>query len=268
MTDDVDNNKVLIRKLNLQEKQIEHLRAKVFTLQEALIRSNVPTCGLNHSLAPISPIISRVFPDARTTVIAFGGMITRLGMPPAEFLKTFIAKNINTFFLKDFHQCWYQQGLLGLSNNATDTVELIKKQIPSHQEKIYTVGTSAGGFAAIFFGILLGVDKIIAFGPQTIVTKPLFQKFKGLDSRITDINFGDELLDLKKLLETTQYNGSIHIHYAINNRIDKIAAERLKDFKNVHLHPWETDSHNVAGWLKKEKKLDSILSELFPVNSL
>ncbi len=266
MTDDADDYKVLIRKINLQEKQIDQLREKVFALQESLLHTHSPTCDLEHSLAPITPIISRVFPDARTTVIAFGGMLTRLGMPPAEFLKTFMVKNMNTVFVKDFKQCWYQQGLLALSNNTRSSVELIKKQIPSRQEKVYTIGTSAGGFAAILFGVLLDVDKVIVFGPQTIVTKQVFQRFKGVDSRIADINFADELLDLKKLLETTQYKGSIHIHFANSNRIDRIAAERLKDFEQVHLHPWETNAHNVAGWLKKENKLESILSELFPDN--
>ena len=267
MTNDSIDYKRLLHKLNLQAKQIEQLRSKVFTLQEALIRSNnLPTCDLEHSFASITPVVSRVFPDTRTTVIAFGGMLTKLGMPPAEFLKTFTAKNINTLFLKDFQQCWYQQGLLGLSNNILETVEIIKKQIPPHQEKTYTIGTSAGGFAAILFGVLLGVDKIIAFGPQTIITKQTFQKFKSIDSRLEEINLEDELLDLKQLLAKTEYHGSVHIHFANKHETDNIAAARLAGLKNVHLHPWETNAHNVAGWLKKENKLESILSELFPDN--
>jgi hypothetical protein len=263
MTDDAINYKRLIHKLNLQSKQIEQLRAKVFTLQEALIRSNtLSTCDLEHSLASVTPVVSRVFPETKSTIIAFGGMQTRLGMPPAEFLKTFTAKKINSLFVKDFQQCWYQQGLLGLSNNTMETVNVLRKYIPNNQEHIYAIGTSAGGFAAILFGVLLGVEKILAFGPQTVITKQTFQTFKSLDSRLDEINLADDFLDLKRLLEVTEYHGSIHIHFANQCETDKVAAERLTNFKNVHLHSWETPSHNIAGWLKKQQKLDSILNEL------
>ncbi len=142
MIDDAIHLKRLIRRLNTQEKQIELLREKVFVLQEALIRNNnLPACDLTHSLASITPIVTKVFPNARSTVIAFGGMLTKLGMPPAEFLKAFTNKNINTIFVKDFQQCWYQQGLLGLSTDIKTTVDVIKKQIPDQQENIYTLGT-------------------------------------------------------------------------------------------------------------------------------
>lgn len=260
MTNDSTNYKQLLNKLNRQSKQIELLRKKVFTLQEAIIRSNnLPACDLENSLASITPIVSRIIPDARCTVIAFGGMLTQLGMPPAEFLKTFTQKNINTVFVKDFQQCWYQKGLLGLSTDIQQTVQVIKERIPDQQENIYTVGTSAGGFAAILFGVLLNADKIIAFGPQTILTEQVFQNFKSPDSRFQDINLESPFSDLKQLLQVSEYSSSIHIHFAKNHHSDKVAAERLANLKNVNLYPWETDTHNIAGWLKSQQKLDSVL---------
>ncbi|KAF0092731.1 MAG: hypothetical protein FD128_2849, partial [Hyphomonadaceae bacterium] len=177
-------------------------------------------------------------------------------MPPAEFLRTFTNKKVNTIFVKDFKQCWYQQGLLGLSDSIQETVEIIKKQLPENQKNIYTIGTSAGGYAAILFGALLGADKIVAFAPQTILTKPIFRKFKSLESKQGDIDFDGEFANLKKLLETLDFKGSIHIHYGQKNLIDKAEAEHLAHLQFVHLHPWETNSHVIAGWLKKQDKLN------------
>jgi len=260
MNDDSADYKRLLIKLNRQSKQIELLREKVFFLQETLIKSNnLPTCDLNNSLAAITPIVTRIIPEASSTVIAFGGMSTQLGMAPAEFLKTFTKKNINTVFVKDFHQCWYQKGLLGLSNDIQQTVEVIKERIPEHQENIYTIGTSAGGFAAILFGVLLNADKIVAFGPQTILTEEIFQNYKSLDSRFQDIDLESKFSDLKQVLETSEYSSSIYIHFAANHADDKAAAERLANLKNVHLYPWETEIHNIAGWLKTQDKLASVL---------
>lgn len=260
MINDSADYKRLLIKLNRQSKQIELLREKVFSLQETLIRSNnLPACDLNNSLASITPIVTRIIPDARSTVIAFGGMSTQLGMPPAEFLKSFTQKNINTVFVKDFQQCWYQKGLLGLSTDIQQTVDVIKERIPDQQENIYTIGTSAGGFAAILFGALLNADKIVAFGPQTILTEEVFQNFKSLDSRFQDINLESPFSDLKQILETSEYSSSIYIHFAKNHDDDKAAAERLANLKNVYLYPWETETHNIAGWLKAQDKLASVL---------
>lgn len=256
--------KAIIKKLNRQDKQIKMLKAKTITLQEALIRSiNSPRCDLEHSLASVTPVVSRFFPDTDSTVIAFGGLSSGIGMPPAEFLKTFTSKQVNTVFVKDFKQCWYQRGLLGLSDDIYATVDVIKKQLPENQKSIYTIGTSAGGYAAILFGILLGVDKILAFGPQTILTRPIFRQFKSIESNQQDVDFNGEFCNLKQLLEATDYKGSIHIHYPKNNSIDKAEAEHLMHFECVHLHPWDTDIHNIAGWLKQQKMLNNILDEAF-----
>ncbi len=258
-----DSQKIqrLNRKLKIQDKQIEQLRTKVFALQEALIRNNsLAICDLDHPLAAISPIVARFFPESRSTVIAFGGMLKMLGMPPAEFLKTFTSKQVNTIFVKDFQQCWYQQGLLGLTSGIEETAALIKQQIPADQENVYTIGTSAGGFAAILFGTLMGADKIMAFGPQTIVTKEEFETFKSIDSRLNDIDLNGQFLDLQKLLNTTAHNGEVHIHFSEGHKDDKLAAERLSGINNVHLYPWQTDNHNIAGWLKKADKLEAIFT--------
>ena len=38
-------------------------------------------------------------------------------------------------------------------------------------KKIVAIGSSAGGFAAILFGTILKLQKIIAFNPQTIISE-------------------------------------------------------------------------------------------------
>ncbi|MGR8933587.1 MAG: hypothetical protein ACU837_04265 [Gammaproteobacteria bacterium] len=252
----------LIAKLNHQSKQIELLRHKVFVLQEALIRnSGLSVCDLNHPLSSIIPIERRFFSNVNKTVIVFGGMLTRLGMPPAEFLKTFIDKKINVLFIKDFKQCWYQQGLLGISDNIEMTIDAIKTHLPSNQKNIYTVGTSSGGFAAILFGALMNVDKAIAFGPQTKITEEVYEKFKSIDSRKDEIDLTNKFFDLGQLLEETKYAGQIYLHYAADNEKDKEAAAHIAHLKCVHTYAHPTDNHNIARWLKKKDILNSVLEE-------
>jgi len=246
-----------------QRLQIEHLRKKVFLLQELMItNSSQKACALNSPFAPIFPVEQSISSSYVTTIISFGGMLSSLGMAPKEFMNSLYGKGVNLLFIKDFQQCWYQQGLLGISNNIDETVEFIRQILPQNQHHIRTVGTSAGGFAALLFGALLGADKILAFGPQTIVNKKTFNKFKSVDSREKDMGDDGRYLDLVKLLGSINYAGEAHLHFAGENKIDSAAAERLRDFSSVHLHPYKTNNHNIAGWLKRDGKLDEVLAFL------
>jgi len=76
------------------------------------------------------------------------------------------------FFFKDTAQCWYHNGIVGLGNNIDACVDSIKNLIKDIKyNKIITLGTSAGGYAAILFGILLKVDTILSFSCQTFLDK-------------------------------------------------------------------------------------------------
>jgi len=252
-----------IKLIKRQSEQIDLLRMKVFLLQELMIRtSQDKSCVLDSPLSQIFPVEKLYSTNSSETVISFGGLMTRLGMPPKEFMKSFIDKNINILFLKDFQQCWYQRGLLGISNDVEETVEYIRGELPLNQKYVCTVGTSAGGYAAILFGVLLGVDKVIAFGPQTIVNKNIFNRFKSADSREQDLSslWGTRFLDLIQVLESTEYNGEIHVHFAEDHPKDRKAAERISSFPTVRLHSHPSGSHNIAGWLKRNGKLDEVLA--------
>ena len=72
-------------------------------------------------------------------------------------------------FLKDINQIWYQKGLNG-NTDFDDLIDTIKRFIKKYKfSKIITIGSSAGGFAAILAGQLLNVDNVIAIDPQTLI---------------------------------------------------------------------------------------------------
>jgi hypothetical protein len=63
------------------------------------------------------------------------------------------------------------------------------------------------------------------------------------------------------VLEKTNYRGEIHIHFSAQDKYDKTQADYLAHFDNVHLHAWNTYEHNIAGWLKTQNKLNTVLDE-------
>ena len=255
-----------------QNHQINLLRNKFFVLQEALLSSGTinPCADLNlvdlsinnTSLQSIVPVEKRIVENSEILVVAFSGMATQLSMPPAEFMRTFLTRNISVIFVKDFWQCWYQKGLLGLTKNIEETISFLQKEISDiNPKKVIFVGTSAGGYASIVFGILLNVNEVLSFAPQTHIAQNIFSKFKSEDSRITDINFESPYLDISKILKTHSYSGKINIYFGERNKTDKKHAINLSQFKCVNLIELPTDSHNTAKYLKDQGKLNSIFED-------
>jgi len=255
----------LQRQIQNQKLQIDMLRNKFFALQEAFISSNLIQIDEHHkdSVASVLPIGKRMSTDSDVLILVFSGMATRLGMPPAEFMRTFLNKKVNIIFLKDFKQCWYQKGLLGLTQDVSETISYLRREIMNvSPKKIISLGTSSGGFASILFGVLLDIQEVLAFSPQTYITKQVFQKFRSTDSRISEMDFDSPYMDLKKIIETTNFSGKINVFFGEDNTEDKNAALYINHFECVNLVALPTEQHNTAAFLKKADKLDSLFADI------
>ena len=91
----------------------------------------------------------------------------------------------------DPKQCWYHKGIEGISNNIDETTEDLKDKINKRDyKKIIFMGVSEGGYAAILFGSLCHVTKVISFIPRRklkakIVDKK-YEKLKNIINNDTD----------------------------------------------------------------------------------
>jgi predicted esterase YcpF (UPF0227 family) len=261
----LDNQKIL-RKIKNLTRENQHLKAKIFKIHHLLVSLGLLENQEGEVVESFLPIVKKINPDSDILVLAFGGMLSNLGMPPAEFLKSLTSKKCSCVFLKDFHQCWYQKGLLGLTNDIYETRDLIKSIIMDlAPNNIVAVGTSAGGYAAIMFGTLLGVQRVLAFAPQTKVGHQIAQKFGSLDTPnlLAVAKTKKVIFDLVELIDENPKDlPETHIYFGELSTEDKIHAERLSRFSNVKLHSIRGEKdHNIARSLKQEGKLDEILDD-------
>lgn len=224
-------------------------------MQEAVIRLDHQnkTSVLDNILSPIEYENN----EAETTILAFGGMRRSIGMPKAEFFNSLSGtEKYNILFIKDFHQVWYQSGLLGLTDNIEDTVEYLESVIPPSTKKLVTVGASSGGFAAILFGALLHASRTISFAPQTFIDKEVFDTFKTPISKWEYLEKA-EYTDLKKVI--AEHTDTVHDVYIGNDEQDIKMLEHIQSSENVREYRVDTESHNVAKVLKQRGRLDEIL---------
>jgi len=254
----IGNDFVFERKLRSLENKLFLLNDKINSIHEALNSLDV------FQMKNIDDISSRMLPiesinkNSTKTLIAFGGMTQGLSMPPKEFFKSLVHKNINIIFVKDFKQCWYQKGLLGKTNDVESSIDYLNNLIPKTTEKLVVLGASAGGFAAIRFGVALNADRIMAFSPQTLIDEETASVFS--KSCLRDMTFDNTDLDLKKVLNKYNPINKIEVYYAKNNNRDKIAVNHIEDY--VKKFSYETDTHLLASYLKEKGLLKEIIDSI------
>jgi hypothetical protein len=126
----------------------------------------------------------------KTIIVCFGGKALKMGgIPPFEFvnyLSSLYLNECDLLFFIDKKQCWYHNGIDGLSKNITETIEYLNKKLDGYN-KIIFMGTSAGGYASILFGSLCNnIHSVIAFIPQTFLDYPIDPNFKNLNHIINN----------------------------------------------------------------------------------
>jgi esterase/lipase len=122
-----------------------------------------------------------IFNNNKIIIVTFGGLAMKIGLiPPFEFLN-FLNKNYckssDLLFFIDVYQCWYHNGLKDYTKNIDETIEYINNKIKNY-EKVIFMGCSAGGYASILFGSLCkNVHSVVAYSPQTYISKNRQSKF-------------------------------------------------------------------------------------------
>ena len=199
-------------------------------------------------------------------IIAFGGMAGNLSEPVYEF-KNFLSKNFNCnlIFIKDSNKCWYFQGIRGIGNTVDQSVITLRKIVNNiSHSKVISIGTSAGGYASILFGILLKVDNIISFSPQTFLDRKNRRQMNDKSRRgyikklyKMDVNNSKKYFDLLKLDNKAVHR--ITIVYGYKNETDMKHVNRMKIWKNVHIRKFE-GGHLLVKKLRDNGILYNILN--------
>lgn len=128
-----------------------------------------------------------VEPDAGRArlLVSFGGRDMRIGsIYKYEFFNFLKAHfpDTNRHFHLDRQNAMYHLGIRGETTSVDDTVRYLAEKIRGYEHVVF-LGVSSGGYAAILFGSLLGVQAVLAFIPQT----RLYEARPEYDERYIDL---------------------------------------------------------------------------------
>jgi predicted 2-oxoglutarate/Fe(II)-dependent dioxygenase YbiX len=214
--------------------------------------------------------------DSDTLIVLFSGMGWKKSLPTFifyNFLKSYT--NTDKLFLRDVKTRYYLTGIKNSTVDYEETLELYKTLISKkNYKRVIGLGCSAGGYAAILYGLQLNFDKIIAFSPQTVLNdkkESLIQDIYNAPKTckwLRTLNQQNEpcqkayqkALDLANFMPFTS---PIQIHYSVggNRGIDKNHAEYLGDDASCTLTEHPGSDHMIALTLRNNGKLKEIIDE-------
>lgn len=202
-----------------------------------------------------------------TLLIAFGGMLGRMGMPPFEFFSLAGAIPVKRLFVRDLHQAWYHRGLPGHGTTLTSVAESLSELIAGEEiERLVVAGNSAGGYAALVFGTLLRADVVLCFAPQTVLDldflasigdhrwdgrlRPLVEE-SALDRRWVDLGAA--------LTQSPSTGTRYEVYFDESLDVDRRHVERLAGLENLRLYRFGRGRHHVVRSLRDSGALKRIV---------
>lgn len=155
-------------------------------------------------------------------------------------------------FIRDpFMNAWYQKGFLGERGFDASLGALVR--FTANYDRVVMAGSSMGAYASILFGSLVGADRILAIGPQTLLN-PAYSRSPGrsipliypsIDRMIVDA--GPDKLD---------------IAVGLLDAVDYYNVARLARPLRANLHCFPEEDHFLPKTLARRRLLNTALVAL------
>jgi len=230
-------------------------------------RTGVPTGdvdgGALRVITEAGDILMERAPGSRALVIVFGGLATMFGGAAEDLGFLVQEKKVNALFLSDPKRLFLLDGLISVGGYP-ETIAWIKELAETWTApNIYCLGFSAGGYAALRYGVDLGARRILTFAGATMLTPTLSQVDKRGTALLNRIltRKPDMCLNMRDYLMRLGANApEIINYYGAKMPEDTYHARNLEGLPTVELRQVEAvDTHAVVAGLRKSKLYAEIL---------
>ena len=198
-----------------------------------------------------------------TLVVAFQAHDNRVfGGTVDEFKKTLSQLNYDTLKINDTTGYYFFNGIDGRYDSMEKVLGKLSEYISGYTKTVF-MGNCGGGHAAILFGTMLNVDKVIGFNPATYLDqKTLLLNEDGREDRLISLDQSIEYLNLKPYLDNKVYNTKIYSIVSQNTDTHVKQSNNILTCPNVNIEFIDCNSPMVAVYLKEKNKLISKIEEI------
>ena len=196
--------------------------------------------------------------NSNTVVLVFTGLADQAMVPIGILDRYFAALNLTAVYLRDSSRLLFNNGVASVAQNFDGTVEYLRNIISGFgSSRLVSMGTSAGGYAAIRYGLSLGADCIAGFSAPTNLTAAFLAddgRGRIVANRLQKLP--PETLDILPAVIAADGRTPIHLVYGEHMPQDKRHALYLKGAPGVVLHSLqEIDQHSSLTVLAQNRKL-------------
>jgi hypothetical protein len=200
---------------------------------------------------------------SNTLVVAFQAHDNRVfGGTVDEFKKTLSQLNYDTLKINDTTGYYFFNGIDGTYGSMEKVLGKLSEYISGYTKTVF-MGNCGGGHAAILFGTMLNVDKVIGFNPATYLDqKTLLLNEDGREDRLISLDQSIEYLNLKPYLDNKVYDTKIYSIVSQNTDTHVKQSNNILTCPNVNIEFIDCNSPMVAAYLKEKNKLISKIEEI------
>jgi hypothetical protein len=198
-----------------------------------------------------------------TLVVAFQAHEKAVfGTTVDEFKKTLSELSYDTLKINDTTGYYFFNGIDEKYDSIEKVLGKLSEYISGYTKTIF-MGNCGGGHAAILYGTMLNVDKVIGFNPATYLDqKTLLLNEDGREDRLISLDQSIEYLNLKPYLDNKVYNTKIYSIVSQNTDTHVKQSNNILTCPNVNIEFIDCNSPMVAAYLKEKNKLISKIEEI------
>jgi tetratricopeptide (TPR) repeat protein len=206
-------------------------------------------------------------PGAEAVVLVFTALNDVMSMPLPVFDRYLASFGVTVVYLKDFQRLLYLRGIGSLGKDYPETIAALRELCGRlRARRLCTFGYSAGGYAAVRYGVELGADRIASFAGETHMVRDavarLEQGYNVIKKRL-QARISDEEMDLRHFLAARRCSGRIELVYPEDSPRDRAHAMHLSVVAGVSLHPVAgCGDHNLLSWLALHADLRAMIGRL------
>jgi hypothetical protein len=196
--------------------------------------------------------------DSNTLVVAFQAHEnTIFGTTVDEFKGILNQLDYDTIKINDINGQYFFNGIDETYNSFNKVLELLSGYTSGYTKTVF-IGNCAGGHAAILFGTMLNVNKVIGFNTVSYLDQTtLLLNDDGRDDQVSFLDQSNEYLNLKPYLESANYNTQIYSIVAQNAERHVKQSNNISTCPNVTIEMIDCDTPKVAYYLMRQNQLVS-----------
>lgn len=144
-------------------------------------------------------------------------------------------------FVRDVFKQWYLAGINQNINTPNKLLKFLKEETKGYD--LMTIGSSAGGYAAILYGSLLQAKQVLAFNPQIEIASLLQRSSEAKDPLIFRIK--DERKCYFNILPYINPKTNIFYFYSNASQWDIEQNKQINGFSNIYKIAYNSHHHGI-----------------------